>query len=257
MQTATIDFAQKVPARIAKARSSAPLIQPELTPADPTKYPPGIFGKLPAGFILQEQHVSVLVYWHRKAMQAVANLPAGHTDDDMSDAMAIANEVFEAIKGLKGTSAGVVSAQMSAVIERLKFMGNDSSIEEELSVADFTNLAEALAASTAMPTVTKRVGPLMRGSKLTRAGLLHRYHAFLIGELQTLSLNLYGPRDYAMKMHPIDDAVTVRVNAGFKNGKLARRTRTHYPFFDESKLPARARSVLKSLKIDTEKSAER
>jgi hypothetical protein len=82
-----------------------------------------------------------------------------------------------------------------------------------------------------------------RGGKLTRAGLLHRYESFLMKELQTLSLNLYGDRDYALQYIAEDDAVNLR----------CRDSRHKYPFFDESKLADRAKSVLKSLKIDTKK----
>jgi hypothetical protein len=59
-------------------------------------------------------------------------------------------------------------------------------------------------------------------------------------ELQTLSLKLYGNRDYALQYIAEDDAVNLR----------CRNTRHKYPFFDESKLVDRAKSVLKSLKID-------
>jgi len=56
--------------------------------------------------------------------------------------------------------------------------------------------------------------------------------------LHTLSLNLYGNRDYALQYIEEDDAVNLRCQSG------------RHPFFDESKLADRARSVLKSLKID-------
>jgi hypothetical protein len=224
--------------------------------ANDTGYPSEIFGKLPVGFNLKDQHISALLHWHRKAMRAVADLSPGYTDADMTAAMAIANEIFEAIKLAPAKTSGTVADQMVAVVERLRFMGNDTSIEEELSVPEFNRFAEALAKSTAMPAVTKRVGPLQRGRKLTRAGLLHRYHAFLIGEIQTLSLNLYGSRDYAMRMQPLDDAVQDRVAGAFRDGKYNPKAR-RYPFFDESKLTVRARSVLKSLKIDTERSERR
>ncbi|MFK4398550.1 hypothetical protein ABIF31_005107 [Bradyrhizobium elkanii] len=208
--------------------------------------------------MLKDQHISVLVHWHRKAMKAVNDLPKGRSGDDLTAAMAIANEIFDAIKQARVTSPGMVATQMSAVVERFRFMGNDDSLDEELGVPDFRRFAEALAIATAMPVPTKRVGPLQRGRKLTRAGLLHRYHAFLIGEIQTLSLALYGSREYAMKMQPLDDAVNVRVRAGFKGGKFnprARRT-CRYPFFDESKISARAKAVLGSLKIDTNRADE-
>jgi hypothetical protein len=122
----------------------------------------------------------------------------------------------------------------------------------ELNIDELRVIRDALAKTTAFPSPTKQVGPLQRGKKLTRAGLLHRYHAFLVGELSTLGIAFYGCRDYALKMIPIEDAVTVRTNDGFKDGKYdpnwsGRKTS---PFFSESKLTDRARSVLKSLKID-------
>jgi hypothetical protein len=141
------------------------------------RYPSAIFGKLPAGFNLKDQHLSMLLHWHRKAMRAVENLPPGHDEADMTAAMAIANEVFEAIKLASAKTSGAVADQMLAVVERFRFMGNDNAIEEELSVPDFIRFAEALVKATALPAVTKHVGALQRGRKLTRAGLLHRYHA--------------------------------------------------------------------------------
>jgi hypothetical protein len=59
-----------------------------------------------------------------------------------------------------------------------------------------------------------------------------------------------------MRMQPLDDAVQVKVNAAFKDAKYNPRAR-RYPFFDESRLTKRARSVLNSLKIDTERSEPR
>jgi hypothetical protein len=57
-------------------------------------------------------------------------------------------------------------------------------------------------------------------------------------EIHTLSLSLHGNRDYALQYIEEDDAVNLRCQSG------------RHPFFDESKLADRARSVLKRLKID-------
>jgi hypothetical protein len=86
-------------------------------------------------------------------------------------------------------------------------------------------------------------GAPSRGHKLTRAGLLDRYQSFLVQELETVSCYLYGNLDYVKHVIMFDDAVRARC-----------RTRGG-PFFDEATLPDRARSVLKSLKIDTERTA--
>lgn len=96
----------------------------------------------------------------------------------------------------------------------------------------------------------KEIGELSRNNRLTRAGLMHRYHAFLIGELQTLSFALYGSRDAAFKYCPIDEAVDQRCVTIKAGGRLD-------PFFDQRKLDARARAVLKSLKIDVERAEVR
>ncbi|WP_375764208.1 hypothetical protein ACE10X_13075 [Bradyrhizobium sp. Pha-3] len=259
MQPAVISIARE-PTRVArrsptKATSPAPIIVPAPITV---RYPEAIFGKLPAGFVLRDQHISILVHWHRKAMRAVNDLPANCSEAEMTAAMAVANEIFDAIKRARTTSSGMVAAQMLAIVERFQFMDNDDSIEEELNIREFKCLAEALVSATAMPPVTKRVGSLHRGRNLTRAGLLHRYHAFLIGEIQTLSLALYGSREYAMLMQPLDDAVNVRVRAGFKNGKYNPKARRicRFPFFDESTISARAKAVLGSLKIDTKHADE-
>jgi hypothetical protein len=86
------------------------------------------------------------------------------------------------------------------------------------------------------------VGALQRGKKLTRTGLLTRYQSFLVQELQTVSWNLYGERDYAKHYVFYDAAVGARCNSATG----------HDPFFDERKLTDRALSVLNSLNIDTE-----
>jgi hypothetical protein len=100
------------------------------------------------------------------------------------------------------------------------------------------SLANAAIASKAI-VPTKRVGPLERGGKLTRAGLLTRYQSFLVQELETVSWNLYGARDFAKDVIFADHEVSSRCMTG------------NYPLFDESKLTVRAHAVLKSLKIDS------
>jgi hypothetical protein len=42
-----------------------------------------------------------------------------------------------------------------------------------------------------------RVGAFHRDGKLTREDLLARYQSYLVQELETVSWNLYGERDYA------------------------------------------------------------
>ncbi|OSI68890.1 hypothetical protein [Bradyrhizobium canariense] len=97
----------------------------------------------------------------------------------------------------------------------------------------------------------KSPGTSRRGSKLTRAGLLLRYQAFLVGELETLSWYLYGDRNYALNLRINDQAVNVRCASGYVNGEYRHHARRKAcPFFDKRKLPSRARAVLASLSID-------
>lgn len=252
------------PSAKGKAATAAPLLPPVFTPGlapiDETKYPPAIFGKLPASFVLANQHITMLRFWQQRALKAAdeAANGGGKVDENLTHAMGIANNINAAIRAYKATCASDVALQMLAIVDWLDAMGCSEEIDQELTVAEFRDMASALRKATALPQPTKKVGALRRGGKLTRAGLLHRYHAFLVGELQTVSWNLYGSRDYASRMIPIDDAVTVRVDANFKNGKFApSRSRKPSYFFDESRLPQRARSVLRSLKIDTEKAGDR
>jgi len=228
----------------AKAISPAPILVPEPITA---RYPEAIFGKLPADFVLQGQPIWALNAWHRKAMKAVNDLPKGHTDDELTEAMAVANEIFEAIKQKNESGAKAVSVQMSAIVERFAFMGNDDSIEEELSVDDFMRIAAALEKAVAPIKPTKAMGALIRGGKLTKAGMLFRYQSFLIQELMTLSNSLYGHPRYALNYVFSDDEVTKRCSPS------SRKSRSKHPFFDEIELPTRARAVLKSLKIDCER----
>lgn len=100
-------------------------------------------------------------------------------------------------------------------------------------------------------------GTSCRGDKLTRAGLLLRYQAFLVSELETLSWHLYGDRYYAINFRINDQAVNACCSAGYVDGEYRPDARRKaYPFFDESKLLARARAVLGSLEIDTVKAGD-
>jgi hypothetical protein len=109
-----------------------------------------------------------------------------------------------------------------------------------LDIQDIVKLTTELSDATAPIVSKKQVGALKRGKKLTRAGLLTRYQSFLVQELETVSWNLSGEPDYAKYIVFFDAAVRKRCRKG------------NYPFLDESELAARARAVLKSLKVDPE-----
>jgi hypothetical protein len=200
-------------------------------------YPAAIFGKLPDGFVLEDQMIQMLMHWYRKAIAAADRLPLDTSDDELDAACDIVRRLYTAILKAKTHGAGNVALKLEAVLLKLDSEKNES-IEDALDVDDIRRLAAELSDATKLLTPAKKVGALRRGRKLTRAGLLCRYQSFLMKELQTLSLNLYGNR-YALQYIEEDDAVNLRC----ENGR--------HSFFDESKLPDRARSVLKSLKIDT------
>ena len=102
-------------------------------------------------------------------------------------------------------------------------------------------LADRLLEISEEPQPTKRVPALWRGRKLTRAGQLFRYHAFLVNELMTVSWELYGSRDYASRMIPMDGYVQRAVGP----------RRGFAPFHDPRTLRRRAVAVMRSLKIDS------
>jgi hypothetical protein len=234
--------------RAAPAAPPVILVHPTL---DPEQYPSAIFGNLPAGFDLGRADIRLLVHWQRKAIAAVENLPETANDDDFTEAMRPVNLIFKAIKGLKLDYPSGIALQMKAIAEVAEWFDgeSESSAMEDLSTAEFRHLAASLDAALVRHEPTKRVGPLTRGRKLTTAGLLHRYHAFLVQELETLGLKLYGSSEYAPQMRPADVAVNERCS----NRHESKARRKIYPFFDESTLSTRARTVLESLEIDTER----
>jgi hypothetical protein len=222
---------------------------PDFGSAGAGNYPAAIFGKLPAGFVLKDQQIRMLVYWHRKAMKAVDDLPAGSTDADMAAAMAPVNELLDVIKAFVAKRPNEIAAQMRAILEWMDFSA-EHCIEVELSTADFRNITRCLTAATEPLRPKKKTGALQRGRLLTRFGLIHRYQAFLIQELETIGWHVYGERDYPMGHRPVDDAVNKRCSTPNARGQ--------YPvFFSPETLPDRARAVLKSLRVDTVRGEER
>lgn len=227
--------------------AAPPVIVVPPMPAE--EFPVAIFGRLPADFDLKRADVRSLVHWQRKAIAAVEDLPETASDDDLTSAMRPVNAIFRAIKGLKLDYPAGIALQMKTIAEVAKWFDgeSESTAMEDLSTAEFRHLAASLEAALERHQPTKRIGALTRGRKLTDAGLLHRYHAFLIQEIETLGLKLYGSSEYALKVRPIDIAVNAQCSSRHAVGSR----RKAYPFFDESKLTARARSVLTSLDIDT------
>src|SRR5258708_18365280 len=155
-------------------------------------------------------------------MQAVDDLPAGSTDADMAAAMAPVNELLDVIKAFVAKRPNEIAAQMRAILEWMDFSA-EHCIEVELSTAAFRNITRCLTVATEQLRPKKKTGALQRGRLLTRFGLIHRYQAFLIQELETIGWHIYGERDYPMGHRPIDDAVNKRCST--PNG------RGQYPVF--------------------------
>lgn len=217
-------------------------IAPPVIVAAPEPHP--IFGsalRIP-GFDLQKQPVHMLVFWLKKARAIIDRVIAEGppSDEVLGDALTPFNEIFDAIISAKTNSAADVEKQMQAVVDYLDWFQSDV-IEEAITMKQFRVIASNLKRATAPLQPNKRIGSLVRGRKLTRAGLLFRYQSFLIQELQTLSYELYGERDFATTFIAYDDEVSARCKSRGQS----------YPFFNPRKLTGRARSVLRSLKINT------
>lgn len=219
---------------------------PVMTPA-PEKPLHPLFGKLDPDFVFNCGSAEMLAHWHRKSVAVIVSMMSeGNTDahqEKFDAACSLSNDLLNAIKKLNVSYASGIATQMNAVVADLVMNKNDQSIEEVLSVADFKHLAASLTKATAMIQPVKRVGKLARGKKLTRAGLLFRYQCFLIEEIHTLSLEMYGEARYAMQWLTFDEAV-------HKSLKKKGTRRRCDPFLDPTKLTERANAVLKSLKVD-------
>ncbi|ABE63201.1 hypothetical protein Nham_2410 [Nitrobacter hamburgensis X14] len=208
-----------------------------------------IFGTTPAGFDLNNQPIPMLVYWLKKARAKVDGITADaltageYSEADLAAAMTPFNQIFDAIVNAECNSASDVAWQVQAVVDYLDCLETDS-IEEAVDATQFRKIAANLKRATAFRQPKKIPGKASKGRRLTRAGLLQRYQSFLIEELFTLSCELYGDPQYALQYVLFDDAV-------HKALKTGTRKRTDV-FLDSVSLTSRARSVLKSLKIDTE-----
>jgi hypothetical protein len=233
------------PSPRAKAISGKNAAPPVIVTAKVEPHP--VYGTTPIGrgeCTLEVQNIHTLDQWHERAARAEderfkALRKVGKDADDDPRYNLLYNckwAVFEAAFKIKINWPSEV-AKLSLMIARQVADSGDVGI---LTLERLQHVATISERVTQPSRAAKHVGALQRGRLLTRAGLLHRYQAFLIQELETLSWNLYGSRDYAMQYRPNDHAVSKRCNGTSK-----------HPFFDESKLPARARSVLKSLRIDT------
>lgn len=188
-----------------------------------------------------------VIHLHKKAwasLQAIAesaeDTPEYKTADNLHWA------ALEALWRIEPRNARELAGQIGYLNEVARAMG-----ESDFTVyASFDGamklVAERLSCVSEPPSPTKKVAHLTRRKKLTKAGLLHRYHAYLANELMTVSWELYGSRDYAMYMIPMDGFVQRAIGA-----RPYKRGRKPDYFHNAATLPARATTVLKTLKINT------
>ncbi|MEH2476215.1 hypothetical protein V1281_002615 [Nitrobacteraceae bacterium AZCC 2161] len=228
-------------------RGEADTNPPVLTPSQKPDLHP-VYGSLPIGrdgFTLDRQMIQMLNFWHHRAVDiclAFEKAPDDAGRHEFEEILTIKEDIYRASLKAEVKRPSEVALQLQIIVRDASLSTDDSC--EFLSVKELSVIAMNLLEATKPLVPKKRVGALRRGRKLTVAGLHVRYQSFLIQELETLSVNLYGSRDYAKQFRIEDDAVNLRCQG---------RSKTRYPFFDESKLTTRARAVLKSLKIDTER----
>ena len=182
-----------------------------------------------------ELQIGNLIFYYGRAFHALQDV-AGIGNKTAPRGEEPAEKGIASIEGSRPVSARDAALQLQAIAAAQK---------SSLSGVDLDRIVADLIHVTKSPKATKKIGALHRGGKLTRAGLLYRYQAFLMQELQTVGRNLYGNHDCASVYVPLDDAVNSRLR------------KSRYPFHDESTLPKRARSILKSLRIDTNRIDQR
>jgi hypothetical protein len=244
---------------ISHAKPSSPVINfasaataPSAGTAELADHPDALdplFGKVPAGFELKNQPMPMLVYWLKKARARIDEITQGaetagaYSEAEMASAMDCFNEIFDVIVSAESNLASDVASQMQAVVNYLDCLKSDS-IEEAIDLPQFQNIAGNLKRATAFRQPRKRLGNATKGRRLTRTGLLQRYQSFLMQELFTLSTELYGDPQYALQCVSFDDAVQTALKS--------EKSKRGYVFLDPISLTSRARTVLKSLKVDTE-----
>ena len=246
--------AAKAPARL--AATNPPQIIPQLPAA---AHP--VYGATTVTGIddLAKQSIFVLNRWHEKAIKLSDEYwsrPGDKPDIDpeYNPIYEAKWDLFEAAFSIEIVSSDELAALLSLINRQVEDSGDTDFINKKR--VSFLNAAAQRAARRPQP--TKSLPALHRGRKLTKTGQLFRYQSFLVQELLTVGNLLYGAPYHPLRMIHIDHEVTKRCSSLFRNGKLRtdRRTRKIHPFFDERALPARALTVLSSLKINTTDAGE-
>lgn len=198
------------------------------------------------GFDLECQPVHMLDHWHKKADEICQkfNEPGDKSEKEealFEIALAVAWDIFRSALKAKLYNSREVSILLALIARHIDTHTGDDC--EVLSVKELASIADKANMLAEPPRPTKVVGALHRGTRLTRSGLLHRYHAFLVNELLSVGLELYGNHRYPLTSIPFEDPVQDVCAKRTGRGKS-------YPFHDQSKLTDRARAVFKKLGID-------
>ncbi|MDB5652932.1 MAG: hypothetical protein JWQ94_545 [Tardiphaga sp.] len=192
-----------------------------------------------AAFTLDRQPIQMLDHWHDKATMLLhENVRTWEYWEVVNQ---VQGEIFEAALLYKPRRGSDAARQFEIVLRQAQ---HDERVTV-FSVEEFEQIVDGLVMATGPIPPNKKIGATSRGRRLTTAGLLIRYQNFLVQELETLSWKLYGDSHYAQQFRIDDEAVNKRCK------------RFGDALFDEETLSDRARSVLKSLKIDAENVVER
>lgn len=207
-----------------------------------------IYGRKPPGFDLNRQQISMLNVWHRKATEATSQYCLTHKTVDGDPEYAVLadaqRQTFEAAFRVSITSMRDVKTLMEIVDRHV----SDNQSADVLTPHQVSIIAAYCAKAAEPVPAKKQPGPLVDGDNLTEAGLLFRYQSYLAEELETVGWVLYGEPRYAFQFLYGDREVYKQLRT--------HRPGTDYPFFDEDRLPDRARGVLGHLNVDTTKAGE-
>ncbi|MET4293720.1 hypothetical protein [Bradyrhizobium sp. LB5.2] len=202
--------------------------------------PHPIYGKTINCFTLARQGLPMLEFLYLKA-RALKERVRDKDAETYGICCSAQREIFDAIVAAKPANSSEVARQLNVIAVEATEAGTTAVV----GLCELTALAEHLNRVTAPLQPKKKVGALRRGRRLTQFGLIHRYQAFLLQELQTIGWHVYGERDYPLRYRPEDGAVSKRCATPDSRGR-------HPIFHNPQKLTARARSVLCALKVDTQ-----
>lgn len=212
-----------------------------------------IYGNIPMGrdgFELSRQSMHMLNYWHHRAIDECIEIDKReakakrrrHADVQLREELeAIQRVIIAVILDNQPANVRDVWFKMEAVARHALY--NDCEISELVTVHQFDVLTDRLEELIRAPIPQRKVGPLRKGGRLTREGLLLRYYCFLLAEINTVGQELYGNAEYARSVRMEDSAVFQRMGLPPKPGSA-------WPIHRAHGLGARAKAVLESVRID-------